>query len=63
MKPDEILREVRDAREAYAVQFRGNIRALMDDLRRRGAASNRQTITRSPKPSQKSTVTSHQEDQ
>jgi hypothetical protein len=49
MTTDSVLAEVRRIREEYARQFQGNVQAMMDDLRRRNAGSNRVTVTRSPK--------------
>ena len=48
MALDPILCEVRRIREAYARQFNGDLRAMMDDLRRRHAASDRKSVTRPP---------------
>jgi hypothetical protein len=48
MPLDPILSEVRRIREEYAQQFHGDVRGLMDDLRRRHAASNRKSVTRPP---------------
>ena len=49
MALDQILLEVRRVREEYAQQFDGDVRALMDDLRRRHAESDRQSVSREPK--------------
>ncbi len=49
MQPDPILSEIRRIREEYARQFEGNVRAMMDDLRRRHAESDRQSVSREPK--------------
>jgi hypothetical protein len=49
MALDPILSEVRRIREAYAQQFHGDVRAMMDDLRRRHARSNRQSVSLGPK--------------
>jgi len=46
---DPILSEIRRIREEYAQQFDGDVRAMMDDLRRRHAESDRQSVTRQPK--------------
>ena len=46
---DAILSEVRRIREEYAQQFDGDVRAMMDDLRRRHAESDRQSVSRRPK--------------
>lgn len=53
MALDPILSEVRRIREQYAEQFRGDVRAMMDDLRRRHAESNRPSVTRDAKPRRK----------
>ncbi len=60
MALDPILSEVRRVREAYAQQFNGDVRAMMDDLRRRHAESNRKSITRQPKIRPKTPVTSNE---
>jgi hypothetical protein len=49
MDEDPILSEVRRTREQYAQQFNGDVRAMMDDLRRRHAESDRQSVSRQPK--------------
>ena len=49
MALDPILSEVRRVREEYAQQFNGDVRAMMDDLRRRHAESDRQSVSREPK--------------
>ena len=53
MALDPILAEVRRIRERYAEQFHGDVRAMMDDLRRRHAESDRESVTREPKPCSK----------
>lgn len=53
MTLDPILSEVRRIREQYAEQFHGDVRAMMDDLRRRHAESNRASATREAKPRRK----------
>jgi len=60
MALDPILSEVRRVREAYAQQFNGDVRAMMDDLRRRHAESKRKSITRQPKIRPKTSVTSRE---
>jgi len=57
---DPILSEVRRIREEYAQQFNGDIRAMMDDLRRRHAESDRESVTREPKRRRKPPVTTSQ---
>ena len=49
MALDPVLSEVRRVREEYAQQFNGDVRAMMDDLRRRHAESGRQSVSREPK--------------
>jgi hypothetical protein len=58
MAIDPILAEVRRIREEYAQQFNGDLRAMMDDLRRRHAESKRESVTRLPKPRLKPTTVS-----
>ncbi len=57
---DPILSEVRRVREEYAQQFNGDVRAMMDDLRRRHAESDRKSVSRKPKPRRKKPVASHE---
>jgi hypothetical protein len=49
MTPDPVLSEIRQVREEYAQQFHGDVHAMMDDLRRRRAESDREPATRKPK--------------
>ena len=42
---DEIVDEVRAARDAYAAKFDFDVRRIVQDLRRREAESNREYIT------------------
>jgi hypothetical protein len=58
MALDPVLSEVRRIREEYAQQFNGDVRAMMDDLRRRHAESGRESVCREPKIRRKSAVTS-----
>lgn len=58
MALDPVLSEVRRIREEYAQQFNGDLRAMMDDLRRRHAESDRESVTRQPKPRRKTAVVS-----
>jgi len=60
MALDPVLSEVRRIREEYAQQFNGDLRAMMDDLRRRHAESDRQSVTRQPKRRRKTPVTSNE---
>ena len=55
---DPILSEVRRIREEYARQFNGDVRAMMDDLRRRHAESDRESVSRKPKRRRKTPMTS-----
>ena len=48
MALDPVLSEVRRVREEYAKQFNGDVRAMMDDLRRRHAESDRQSVSHQP---------------
>jgi hypothetical protein len=58
MALDPILTEVRRIREQYAERFHGDIRAMMDDLRRRHAESGRASATLEPKLHSKPTTPS-----
>jgi hypothetical protein len=58
MALDPVLSEIRRVREEYAQQFNGDLRAMMDDLRRRHAESARKSVTRQPKPRRKTPVAS-----
>ena len=60
MALDPILSEVRRVREEYAQQFDGDLRAMMDDLRRRHAESDRQSVSREPTIRRKKSATSTQ---
>jgi len=60
MALDPILSEVRRIREEYAQQFNGDLRAMMDDLRRRHAQSDRESVSREPKPRRKRPVPSRE---
>jgi hypothetical protein len=60
MALDPILSEVRRIREEYAQQFNGDVRAMMDDLRRRHAESDRKSVTRQPKLRPKTPVSSNE---
>ena len=53
MNLDPILSEVRRVREAYAQQFNGDVRLMMNDLRKRHSESDRQSASREPKPRRK----------
>ena len=53
MSIDPVLLEVRRIREEYAQQFNGDVRAMMDDVRRGHGESDRQSASREPKPRRK----------
>ncbi len=55
---DPVLAEVRRVREEYARQFNGDVRSLMEDLRRRHAESDRESVSREPKRRRKTPTTS-----
>jgi len=57
---DPILSEVRRIREQYVQQFNGDVRAMMDDLRRRHTESDRKSVTRQPKLRPKTPVISNE---
>ena len=60
MTLDPILSEVRRIREEYAQQFNGDVGAMMADLRRRHAESDRESVSREPKPCDKTPLTPNQ---
>lgn len=62
MKLDPVLAEIRKVREEYAAQFKGDIRAMMDDIRRRQKESGRITVSREPKriPASEQVTASHE---
>lgn len=49
MEQDEIIREVRANREAYAAKFGFNIRALFEDAKRREGKDGREVVSLEPK--------------
>jgi hypothetical protein len=49
MEQDEIIREVRAIREAYAEKFGNDIGALFRDAREREAKTDRQIVSLEPK--------------
>jgi hypothetical protein len=49
MKLDPVLAEVRRVREEYAQMFNGDIKAMMEDMRQRQAASGRKVVSLEPK--------------
>ena len=62
MTLDPILTEVRRTREEYARQFHGDVRAMMDDLRRPHAESERQSVSHEPKVRGRKPVATTQSD-
>jgi len=50
MEPDEIMREVREIREAYAERFNFDIRALYLDAKAREGSDGRQVVMLEPRP-------------
>ena len=49
MNLDPVLAELRKVREEYAAQFKGDVRAMMDDIRQRQRESGHTTVSREPK--------------
>jgi len=49
MEQDEIIREVRSNREAYAEKFGFNIRAIFEDAKRHEGESGREVVSLEPK--------------
>lgn len=49
MKLDPVLSEIRRIREEYALRFDGDVRAMMEDLRRRHAESDWPSASRGSK--------------
>jgi len=49
MKLDPVLAHIRKVREAYATQFKGDVRAMMEDIRRRQKEAGHATVAREPK--------------
>ena len=50
MKPDPIVDEVHQAREAISKRFDGDLRAICDDARRRQSAGGRKVRRLPPRP-------------
>jgi hypothetical protein len=46
---DPVIAEIRRTREAYAEQFAGDVRAMLDDIRERQLQSGRRVVVRVPK--------------
>ena len=57
MAADPIIAEVRQAREAFAERFNYDLRAMMQDVRQRQAASGRRIVSFPPKPVTKTSST------
>jgi hypothetical protein len=49
MKLDPVLAEIREAREAYANKFQGDVKSMLADLRKRQQAGGRPMASRPPK--------------
>jgi hypothetical protein len=49
MKLDPVLTEIRQAREAYAARFAGDVRAMLADIRMRQQQGGRKTVARPAK--------------
>jgi len=49
MKLDPVLAEIRTTREAYAERFRGDVKAMLADLRKRQRVGGRPSVARPPK--------------
>lgn len=50
MKLDPVLAEIRQTREAYSERFGGDVRAMLDDLRKREQESGRKLVSRVTEP-------------
>ncbi len=50
MTQDEVMREVRAIREAYAARFDYDARALYEDAKRREIETDREVVHLEPKP-------------
>jgi len=53
MATDSIVAEVRQARDALAKRFNYDLRAIIEDARRRQAASGRKVVSFPPKPARR----------
>jgi len=49
MRSDPIVEEIRRFRQEHTDQFRGNLRAICDDLRRQERESGRRFVSRAPR--------------
>ena len=52
MEQDEIIKEVRALREAYAERFGFDVQALYQDAKRREQAAGRRTVAFEPRPAE-----------
>lgn len=50
MKSDPLVEEAREAGQKYVDAFKGDWKALVEDLRRRSAEAGRKVVSRPPKP-------------
>ena len=49
MKLDPVLAEIRAAREAYAEKFAGDVKGMLEDIRKREQQGGRKVLSRPPK--------------
>ena len=49
MKLDPVLAEIRAAREAYAEKFAGDVKGMLEDIRKRQHQGGRKVVARPPK--------------
>lgn len=56
MTRDSILEEIRRTRDRYAEMFHGDVRAMMDDLRKRHAAAEQKSVIGAKKHETTTTV-------
>ncbi len=49
MELDPVLAEIRTTREAYAERFHGDVKAMLEDLRKRQRDGGRPSVARTPK--------------
>jgi hypothetical protein len=49
MYTDPIIDEIRKYRDQYAARFNYDVKAMLDDIRRRQKESGRKTVSRPPK--------------
>ncbi len=62
MEPDAIRAEVRRAREELAKRYNYDLRAMIEDAKKRQAAGGRKVVTFSPKPARKAPAKSTAKD-